>query len=471
MTGGRQPMPVDGDIASQLDRAIEVLQGLRATLHDLQNEVAAAHRINQSPVVLERLRQVVEEVGQNRPARAVSCPEEFILQWKRFTARQGEAPGLRGLRYLCWHPEISVSASFRELLQEIQFEFRARSIQGLVRSCHMEWGPEVRRRGGAMEFASNCLRAYRGPNRVLGRWRANEHVILDHEAFAADMLAAKRSPRDQCALWGVEPQSEFTLSAVECAAERIRAARAKIPATSLRDIIFWDGWGLRRFKQQVSYTLLLKNVEQRLDLPELKALILHDARLRDPRLPANQKNWVGVNKDAHDLFIRWLAADDIEFFFEHVLPKGQDPHGRKPFWLSYLHHVTRSRPLLSENDHFRLKRLEARTESRWASFGRITHPTTSAFMLDFGNVLVVEFSQPGNGCYCFGRELANTVVPDFWNEGAFERAAFRRTDLVPILSAENVGTGRVARGFRFSHMGAWEEKVVRQFALMGIRPR
>jgi hypothetical protein len=460
--------PVQTALTTQLDTAIDALQALRATVRELHAEITGIRR-DHKELVLERLRQVVEEVGQNRPARQVTCPEVFVREWNDFVAGKAPPPGPRAIRYLCWKPDISTSDRFREHLQIVRFDLRARSIQGLLRSCHMSWGPDVRRRGGAVDFAAGKVRAYAGPNRVLKRWRENEQLVVDDEAFARDLADSDRNPHDQCALWGVDEQSKFLTAALDRAADKIRATKPVIPMPRLRAVIFWDGWALRDFKDHVSRTLLLRDLERRAKVDELKSWIVSDARLQDPRLPANHKNWVGIAKDAHDLVIRWLAADDIEFFFEHVLPRGQDPHGRKPFWLKYLSQVRRSRPLLSTNDFYRLKRVEGKIRSGPASFGRINDAMTSAFLLDFGQVLVVEFSQPGNACYCFAKQLAEKMVPDFWPDKPFDRSGFRRTDLVRPLRWSNVGSPHLASGFRFSHVSGWQENVSRQLAHMGIR--
>lgn len=463
-------MPLE-DVSRQLDGAIEALEALHASLRELRSEIVGARQRTERPVVPERLRQVVEEVGQDRPARPVLCPDEFVRQWNLFVAGRGPAPGARGIRYLCWEADVANSTGFRRHLVASKFDLRARSIQGLVRSCHRRWGRDLLGANGAVEFARQCLRGYRGPNRVLKRWRDREDLLFDHGPFAREMQAARRTPHEQATQWNVDAQSIFFLSAMEVAAEAIRAPHSKASADDVRNILFWDGWELGRFKKEIGWTLLLPDIEQRPALRELASLILSDARLRDPRLPTNAKNWVGVPTEARDTFMRWLAAADIEFFFEHVLPRGHDPHGRKPFWMRYLHQVKLSRPLLSDGDYARLRRMETQMRSRVGSFGRVNHATTSAFLLDFGSVLVIEFSEPGNACYCYAKPLSTQVVPDFWSADAFNFGTLKRTSLVGSLNADNAGDRTLNRGFRFTHAGPWQEKAFRQLAIMGIRPR
>lgn len=463
-------MPLE-EVSRQLDGAIEALQALHATLRELRAEIGGARQRAEAPVIPERLRQVVEQVGQDRPARPVLCPDEFVRQWNLFVAGRGPAPGGRGIRYLCWEPDVANSVGFRRHLMTSGFDLRARSIQGLVRSCHQRWSRELLGAKGAVAFARHCLLGYRGPNRVLKRWRECEELLFDHAPFARDLLATGRTPHEQGAQWNVDAQSVFFLSAMEVAAEAIRAPRSRATGDDVRNVLFWDGWELGRFKKEIGRILLLPDVAERPALRELVPLVLSDARLRDPRLPANAKNWVGVPTDARDTFIRWLSAADIEFFFEHVLPRGSDPHGRKPFWMSYLHQVKRSRPLLSDGDYARLRRTEAQMRSRLGSFGRVDHATTSAFLLDFGNLLVIEFSEPGNACYCFATPLSARVVADFWGAAPFNFWSLKPRTQVGSLNLDNVGDRTLNRGFRFTHAGPWEQKASRQLAIMGIRPR
>ena len=44
---------------------------------------------------------------------------------------------------------------------------------------------------------------------------------------------------------------------------------------------------------------------------------------------------------------------------------------------------------------------------------------TSAFLLDFGPVVVVEFSHVGNACYLYEKPNAAKVIPDFWTQEPF----------------------------------------------------
>lgn len=475
-------MTIETHVARQLDSALQALEILRGTLLDLRTELAVAQRVAAEPVRVERLRRAVEDVGVDRPAKPLFCPDEIVRQWRNFVAGRGPALSARSLRYLCWAPDVANTREFRQHLMDARFDLRARAIQGLIRSCHMRWDADRCTLAGAVTFARECLRGYRGPNRVLKRWKDAEDVLFDHAQFARDLLSAERTPHDQSTHWNVDEQSPFFVLAMTAAAEALRSKRRRASAAAVRDILFWNGWPLRSFKEQIGQTLLLPEIEDRVPAEELKALILSDGRLGDPRLPANQTNWVGVPSEARDRFIQWLSAADIKFFFDHVMRRGQDPHGRKPFWLQYLHRVKRSRTLLSAFHVGRLKQSADKALIQRGSFGRTYADNISAFLLDFGNLLVVEFSEPGNACYCYGPTLARYVVPDFWSQEPFPiwdkgrtdgqvTPSLKQRDVLERLTTHTIGDDQLTRGFRFSHTAAWQEIVRQQLAMFGIRPK
>ena len=57
-------MPADAPLSNQLDRAIDALQALRGTLRVLKSEIEDVKRATEQRIVPERLRQIVEDVGQ-----------------------------------------------------------------------------------------------------------------------------------------------------------------------------------------------------------------------------------------------------------------------------------------------------------------------------------------------------------------------------------------------------------------------
>jgi hypothetical protein len=171
-------------------------------------------------------------------------------------------------------------------------------------------------------------------------------------------------------------------------------------------------------------------------------------------LPRNGPNWAGISEVARDTVIQWLSAEDIQLFFDHVLTNRNDPHGRKPFWLKYKGRVKRSRPLLSTLDESRWLANTATQKKR--NLGRMEYVcSTSAFLLDFGRVVVVEFSQVGNAVYVYDHRDVPDLNESFWSQARFSLNMLKQKD-------------RCIE--RMTHSPLWQSKMRTLLAQFGIRP-
>ena len=140
-------------------------------------------------------------------------------------------------------------------------------------------------------------------------------------------------------------------------------------------------------------------------------------------------------------------------FFDRVLSESKDQDERKLFWLRYVPSVLRSRPLLHEADVLRLQpRLRQRPE-QVVHFGSVGG-STSACILDFGAVVVVQVSELSEACYTYSKRTFEQLVPDFWRSQPFTLAEL----IVPNQAA------------RVYHHPTWEKDVAEILTLCDIRP-
>jgi hypothetical protein len=234
----------------------------------------------------------------------------------------------------------------------------------------------------------------------------------------------------------------------------------------LKELLLWRGWGGApdAFKKEVSKVILHPVTTEVADIREsVIRFVLNDSRLGDPRLPHNNLNWMGLG-EAQRRIIEWLSQLDIVFFFESVLAPGNNPQGRKEFWLRYVPSIVRSRPLLSWKDKHRLQAILKQKGQELAHFGSMDdRSTASAFLLDFGNLLAIEFSETGNACYLYRKADIDKVLPDFYSSKAFAVMQLKRNDLhhQRIVHRQRKNTG---------HSGGWEEETAQLLARLGIRP-
>lgn len=441
---------------------VEAVTALRVTLRDTQIEAGQPLFTEHD---LDRLRATVSSVGRERAARAPVCPDAR-QQWSDFLAGKRKDIEARAARFLCWEPDVSTDRRFQQYLDQSPSELRARALQGLVRSCHARWSGDLFAKLGVGNAVHRRVNDYEGANRVVTKWRSALNLILSSkgpEGIATDMVENRRTIEAECESWTLEEQSRFVLEAVKCATEHCRnQLGSQSPANDflLRNLLPWKGWPIEEFKREVGASIVHRATPQVTALVDgLKRLVLSDDRLRDPRLPGNAKNWLGVPEEARMRFIQWLSRDDIEFFFEHVLPRGSDPHGRKAFWLRYVKRVLMSRPLLNWRDQSRLQARMAQLRGQVGNYGRISgFGDTSAFLLDFGRVMVVEFSRVGNACYVYEKSAVNELIPDFWSTEPFDVSG-RNGLKQPTLVAE-----------RLRHVVGWQDELAMILARHGVRP-
>ena len=219
------------------------------------------------------------------------------------------------------------------------------------------------------------------------------------ERFGDEMIKAGAAIKDFCESWGRSDEfSPYVQAAVGHAVGVCRGKMDRVPALReylLKELLGWPGWDLdlNRFRKEASETILHPLARAEEVSEHVRRFVCSEARLGDPRLFQNQKNWAGI-RDAEIRVKEWLSQFDIVFFFQYVLPHGQDPHGRKQLWLKYVSRVKQSRPLLNNEDKIRLLPL-LRSRGDALNFGRI-EALTSAFLLNFGSIVIVEFSKVGN---------------------------------------------------------------------------
>jgi hypothetical protein len=404
----------------------------RSTLCDalagLKSTAGALHRAAQRQPAprLERLQHAVESLGLTTTVRPPRGSDEYLRAWERYLADPRQPlTDKRTLGYLCWEPDVATASRFQDCLDKGVGELNTRMLQGLVRSCHKRWSQVWAAGGAVARYVGQRLETYRGSRQVLARWREHTAMLLGpqgHCIFAKSLIEARVPIKKHCEAWALEESSQYVLEAVRHAVHTCQehlGRDAALRTYLLTTLLPWTEWSMQDFHTAVGTTMLHPLAARDLELQEaLTKLVLQDTRLGDPRLPRNMKNWLGI-QDARQQLLQWLSRADIQFFFEHVLPKGTDPHGRKTFWLKYVSRVLMSRPLLNRDDGARLRVTMQSLREQVGHFGHVRGGAPSAFLLDFGPVVVVEFSRVGNACYLYEQPNAAKVIPDFWSQEPF----------------------------------------------------
>jgi len=283
-----------------------------------------------------------------------------------------------------------------------------------------------------------------------------------HDIMAGELVKSADGISGFCKRWGISIESsQLFQSAAEVASAFCLEQIDRIPECRgflFKELMPWSGWSPNVLKNVMSRVILFPSRDNADLIDAIISLVRSDPRFGDPRLPHNGNNWIGMD-EASRRMQEWLSAADITFFFETVLPKGTDPHGRKAFWLRYVGcRGLRSRPLLSNSDKFRLRDVLWKKGAKASDFGRLLDEDTSAFILDFGPIMAIEFSAVGNACYLYEKQAAAEIVPDIWTSLPFSKTELKRKS--KIATSQPITHDRQNR---------WKNEMERILARYGVR--
>lgn len=439
------------DILAELER---LSGGLR---HEVPPAIPSERAIG-------RLRAIVTRLSQPKKARPVKCPPNYIDLWNATGASRALELPSRAIRYLSWETDIAVNPSFQSVALTPE-RISTRSLQGLVRSVHRRWNSTVNT--PSVGNLTVALTNYPRESGLIDKWKHNLGHILSADGptrLAAEVLNKATTWDKISEEWALEPDSEFGNNVLERCVDLSLRGRDNDASqqSTIRFVLPSKHWRLDSFKTSVQQMILASSRFSQQQSDALRDFILSDSRLLDPRLPANGPNWLGINDSARDVVIQWFSALDIQLFFDHVLPTRSDPHGRKPFWMRYKGKVKRSRPLLSAFDEGRW-RANAATQGR-SNYGRMEYNcNTSAFLLDFGPIIVAEFSQVGNAAYVYQRRDVTELDEGFWSSSRFSLKILKQKDSCVRWRRDSY-EGWVR------HVDGWQGKMRTLLAQFGIQP-
>ena len=440
------------------------LRRVALLVRDLESRSKQPHNRPQLP----HLATAVEALEAPHAVRAPVSIEEYVQQWKGYLEGSIDSLQVRAISTLCWHPPTATDKTFQDYLDRNGIKLNLRSLRGLVRSCHAQWSMEFAE-SETVKKVRRRLSLYDGCSCLLARWKKSVDMILGNSAadlFGHEMLRQSQSIKELCAHWCVDENSSYVQAAVAKAAELCRNEMDRVPGLRhylTTEVLSWSSWLPDHFKKEISDTILHPATSNDEVRDRLRKFVLTDIRLGDPRLPGRQMNWAGI-RDAERKVIEWFSQFDIVFFFEHVLPRGNDPHGRKEFWLRYVNRIRRSRSLLNWSDRYRLKRnlkekvLESTPSGYMADFEK-----TSSFLLDFGKIVVVEFSAVGNACYVYtDADFNKSIASDFFTQRAFTLRNLKNRRLSLTKQSTYFWDG--------IHRHGWQLDASQLLAMYGIRP-
>lgn len=439
----------------------ESLQLLHLTGNSFNSKTARQSLVFDNPT-FPRLSELLEKMNTVNVARKIFCPEEYLKYWVEYQKQIITVIPPRVRRFLCWEPNIGACFEFLSFLKQLNEPLSANSLQGLVYARHSKWTSDNSQKKELALVRSTVLK-YQGRNRLINKWRQNIDLILGHESAkiaAQKIFSVQQSIQAFCSEWGINEQTLFTGETVaQCARLCFKQftdinTNDNISNYFISEILNWENFELGVYKAIVSQTIMTTKFQRDEKFQEkVVGHIIADDRLGDPRLPSNSQNWVGIEAEARTRILQLLSRADIVFFFDQVMTGYDDRHGRKNFWLQYISSLKQSRPLLNGSDKLRLYSVLRQQGKKMLHFGE-TRGQQSAFLLDFGAILVIEFNGVG-ACYIYEEVSRKRLFHDLYTDNAFTDGSLKQ----PYYATERV-----------SHRGDWQWRLSYILSQYGIRP-
>ena len=417
---------------------------------------------NQSETNCPKLVRSVKQIATPTTTAPIEVdPRVTIEKWRQYQVTQGGTPiSGRDCKRFCWVPEIVSDDSFRSLVVQREIPITLPSLRGLIYSYHANYAV-LRRNEQFTTTLKDLIIIKARANASIKRWQNDIDCIVGSKATS--VLAKKASdewlsPEQQ--LLDLELNAttsfarQFAQELVELVGETFDTVKAKDIPDVLANVVCSLLVDREVFKSTLA-TIILSNKAR--DSEEVQAMVidflLKNDGVGDPRI--HPENWAGIRDEAKQRVIQWLSREDINFFFELLLRDRDDKHGRKSFWLKYVEKISRSRALVSKEDlrHHAVRLREMEEKGR--SYGElIGSNTSSAFVLDFGRIVVVEFSEVGNACYIYKKEAFTELLEEFWAK----EVPFR------LLKNQDVVAERITRS-----MKDWQSSARQVLSRFGVR--
>lgn len=407
---------------------------------------------------LPRLEEFIQDVDGFR--KTVSIDENARREWYDVCSKRSIGLSRRAKRHLCWDPQIAITSEFLKYLGEDSTPPTVNHLKGLMYACHQGWKNIS---DGSLMAARRLVAEHAGSNRTIAHWKTHLDGLLSREGtlLMSDMLVSERhAPSRLAALRGIAEDTPFFGEIVEFSFERCIKEMSSDEAPGeaadylMNSLLTWNRISITTYKNYLSKTILSRIFDQDMDIrTELTSRILRHPELGDPRL--KPLNWQTIDANAKRRFIQCLSEDDIIFFFDHVMSDTDRSVRRKHFWLKYVSKIERSFPVLNAWDKVRLSKFRRKGGAEF-NFGEKLSGN-SAFILDFGNLLVIEFNDIG-ACFMYAEPTRSRF---------FEQVFDWKTYTDYQLKKQHLANG--GNNTRLIHMGDWEEKFSQQLATYDIR--
>lgn len=415
-------------------------------------------------------RWALEALGQKLAAEATTLAvprrPQFSMdaarrQWEEYLVT-GDARRVepRAVRRLCSEVDVAVREEFGALLLRYDRPPSKSMLRDLLAVYHATFNE---RHSELARYLGTQLRDYRGHSHLLTRLAAVADEVVGEAAAsraARKASSAHATARQFLDELGLAANTPYALAV---GGELIDVALRQLERTrdpdKLRDVCeqlipaHRDLLIPRAFSGAVQRLVTFAASGDPSLRETVKSFVLLEPRLGDPRQHPDRWDNVGLSEHA-EIVKGWLSEEDLRFFFDLIMKDQEDRHQRRDFWINYVHRVRNSRVAVGMRDRERLRVQLEDMKKRGRTYGLLEDWNVSAFVMDFGPAVAIEFSRVG-ACNIYDAKAAHEKIGD--------------------LGARKFSPGKLKmlRGspgwFRHDRNGYWMSDVRQLLARFGVR--
>lgn len=423
-----------------------------------------------SPKTFDLVPTKIFEVIKNfKKTEAIAPPartSEALSRWQD-ALRSGryEVINRSDIRQLYWEPEVATTDAFFRFLIDRNTSVRTKALKGIVFTIASKWdsyGQSDKDLSRVLEWCKKLSN-----NNYISEVQPYIFTTIGISSLAAELQTRKITLQEMVdEAFGVSvaptPYGFALLGEVANKYYQIAVSANRSDRNWFYDqILRWLPKGA--LMQVLGFIVKDGKIQSSEDIKDdFKQFILNHPNLGDPRLPGYEGNW-DLKDPVTISVIEWLSQSDIAFFFEWCYQNSNDHQGRKKFWQSYAHLVRGTRVVMTDEDRRRYFREVKNSKDKKinqniiAYYDRQDGPAT-AFIMDFGMLKVVEFSEPNHACYFYdGRSrVAFNDRSVFWSLDKFSKYELKDREKASEI---------------MKHTKNWEVNFANYLDRFGLRPK
>lgn len=389
--------------------------------------------------------------------------EKILEKWNLYINSNDQSQikfNLKEIEFLSTQTNIFLNDSFWDLLMDLS-AISHKIIIGLVYNIHILW-TEIKDFNKIIDSITFMILEHKQENKLIQFWRENIELVLSEKSpinlatklVDENLNLSTLSDKYYLSLNNTNLGKEIEKCVLEAKLNKFKREK-NIKPTDLNYIFVTLSGGL--FSKQEGNKILslaLQIVDECLNQTKMPCIdtfrdyLLNNIDYKDPR--EYPEKWLTFEDSGKNIFMKWLNERDIRVFFDLFID--YDPHRRKDFWLKYAGKVKKTTILKGNNvqQNFKNKDEINLLIANGNKFVPLDAPT-NAFILEFDNIIAVEFSEAGNACYIYNKESFLQQI-NYRNNYSIE-------DLKNKVISMNI----------VPHHQGWQGKLLGWLAMRGIR--